>query len=488
MISGMTGSKLGVVILAAGEGKRMRSNLPKGLNELGGKPILFHILECVRAVLPKANLAIVVGHGREKVEAYIRQEKQFRDLSISFIHQNRQLGTGHAVKCAMESPWGLELSKSPSNIVVLPGDFPLLTSKLIEELLVPFKRGDALRLLTCDLANPTGYGRIIRRGKFGSILRIVEEKDASPKEKRIREVATSIYLFSTGFLKKSLEKISDRNAQGEYYLTDLVEVASKAKKRIDVLKWADSEDLRGVNDQWELAQAAEILNIRTVKYWATQGVRVLNPSSIRIDVGVKLEEGVVLHPGAILLGETHLSAGSVIGPFSVLKDVEVGKNAVIKVGTVAENSAIGANSQVGPYAHLRPETEVGAEVKVGNFVELKKTKIGTCSSIAHLSYLGDAEVGRNVNIGCGFITCNFDGRVIEGSRKHRTVIEDGVFMGSDCQTVAPVRVGKGAFVASGSTVTEDVPPEALAIGRSRQVNKPGYARKFIASGPKKGEE
>ena len=460
----------------------MQSPLPKVLNEIGGKPIIYHILNQVMAVLPQANIAVVVGHGRDKVEAYVRQEERFRDLAIEFVHQPQQLGTGHAVQCAMESSWGLELLKVTAAVMVLPGDFPLLSSQMIEELLTPLRRGEAIRLLTCELSEPTGYGRIIRRGKAGAVLRVVEEKDASPKEKEIREVATSIYLFSSSFLKDGLRKISNRNAQGEYYLTDLVALASKRGGKIDVLKWAGSADLRGVNDPWELAQANEILNERTIRSWALRGVRFLDTHSVHIDITVELSQGVVVHPGAILSGSTRVEEGCVIGAHVVLRDVQVGKNSHIQVGTVASRSRIGADAQVGPYAHLRPESEVGAHVKIGNFVELKKTKIGAGSNVAHLSYLGDAEVGQGVNIGCGFITCNFDGRVIEGQRKHRTVIEDGVFMGSDCQTVAPVTVGRGAFVASGSTITENVPADALAISRSRQVNKLGYARKLKGEG------
>jgi bifunctional UDP-N-acetylglucosamine pyrophosphorylase/glucosamine-1-phosphate N-acetyltransferase len=478
MMSGIKSSKLGVIILAAGEGKRMRSPLPKVLNEIGGKPLLFHILDQIQAILPNASIAIVVGHGRDRVETYVRQEKRFQKLELHFVHQQQQLGTGHAVKCAMESSWGLELLKTPSSIMVLPGDLPLLTSRMVEELRVPFKRGEALRLLTCELSNPFGYGRIIRRGKAGSVLRIVEERDASPKEKLILEVATSIYLFSGAFLKKCLQKISNRNAQGEYYLTDVVALATQAGKKTDVLKWTHPTDLRGVNDLWELAQANEILNERTLRSWALRGVRFLDPRSVHMDITVELGEGVVVHPGVILSGSTRVESGCILGSHVVLRDVHVGKNAHIKSGTIAERSCIGENAQVGPYAHLRPDSELAANVKVGNFVELKKTKIGAGSSVAHLSYLGDAEVGQNVNIGCGFITCNFDGRVIDGQRKHRTIIEDHVFMGSDCQTVAPVKVGRGAFVASGSTITEDVPPGSLAICRSRQVNKLGYASKL----------
>jgi bifunctional UDP-N-acetylglucosamine pyrophosphorylase/glucosamine-1-phosphate N-acetyltransferase len=255
-------------------------------------------------------------------------------------------------------------------------------------------------------------------------------------------------------------------------------MASRAKKKIDVLRWSSPEDVRGVNDPWELAQASRVLNERCARQWALQGVRFVDPWSNRIDVGVEIGEDAVIHPGAVLSGKTRIGRGAVIGVGCVLTDVDVGDGAHVKTGTVAESSRIGERATVGPYAHLRPESDVGADAKIGNFVELKKARVGAKTSIAHLSYVGDAEVGRNVNIGCGFVTCNFDGRVIEGQRKHRTVIEDDVFLGSDCQVIAPVRVGKGAYVASGSTITEDVEPGALAIARSRQVNKSGYAKKL----------
>jgi bifunctional UDP-N-acetylglucosamine pyrophosphorylase/glucosamine-1-phosphate N-acetyltransferase len=466
------------MILAAGLGKRMRSSLPKVLHEIGGKSLLFHILDHVKEVAPGAPVGVVVGHGREKVEASVRANALYQGMRISFIHQPEQRGTGHAARCAMDSKWGEEMVQSKAEVLVLPGDLPLIPASLVSQMLAPLTRGDAMRLLTCALPDPTGYGRIVRRGKSGPVLRIVEEKDANLREKAIREVGASIYTFQAAFLKFSLSRISNKNAQGEYYLTDLISMASRAKKGIDVLEWASHEDLRGVNDPWELSQAGRILNERVVRSWALKGVKFIDPLSTYIEPSVVIDEDVVVHPGAILQGRTHVGREAMIGPRVVLKDMEIGAGAQIKVGTVGESSKIGPRAQVGPYAHFRPDSEVGSEAKIGNFVELKKTRIGEHSSVAHLSYLGDAEVGRNVNIGCGFVTCNFDGRVIDGQRKHQTVIEDDVFLGSDCQTIAPVKIGKGAYVASGSTITENVEPGSLAIARSRQVNKPGYAKKL----------
>lgn len=476
------GAAPGVLILAAGLGKRMKSQLPKVLHEIGGQPLLFHILDQVRIAAPEARVAVVVGHGREKVEAAVRASARFSGLPVDFIHQTEQKGTGHAARCAMDSEWGDERVSGRSSVLVLPGDLPLLTEKLVAGMLAPLAKGEAMRLLTCELPDPAGYGRVVRRGKGGPVQRIVEQKDASEREKKIREVGASIYTFDAGFLQQALRRLSNRNAQGEYYLTDVIAQAVKAKKKVPVLAWPSHEDVRGVNDLWELSLAGRMLNERILRRWSVEGVRFVDPSATWIDSTVRFEGAAVVHPGACLRGESVIGEGAVIGAMAQLKDMRIGRNANIKAGTVGESSAVGDDAQVGPYAHLRPESSVGAGAKIGNFVELKKATIGEKSSVAHLSYLGDATVGRNVNIGCGFVTCNFDGRIIQGERKHRTVIEDDAFIGSDCQTVAPVKVGKGAFVASGSTITEDVEPESLAIARSRQVNKPGYARKLKGPG------
>ncbi len=469
---------IGVMILAAGQGKRMRSSLPKVLHEVGGQPLLFHVLDRVKETLPQAKVALVLGHGREQVEAAIRQSERFSSLHLEFIFQEKQLGTGHAARTAMESPWGQALVARKTPVLVLPGDLPLISQGLISQVSWTLNRSSALRLLTCELKNPLGYGRVVRRGVRGAVLRIVEEKDANQREKAIQEVAASVYFFQSAFLWSSLQRLSNKNSQNEYYLTDILAHAVRAKKGVEVLRWENSEDLRGVNDPWELALAHRLFNERTLRGWAARGVIFLDPETTWVDVSVELSEEVRVFPGAILSGTTRIARGTTLGPSVVLKDTVVEEGANIKAGTVAENSIIGSHAQVGPYAHLRPESVVGSSAKIGNFVELKKTRIGAHTSVAHLSYLGDAEVGSHVNIGCGFVTCNFDGRVIEGQRKHKTVIEDRVFLGSDCQTVAPVRIGQGAYVASGSTITENVEPDALAIARARQVNKLGYAKKL----------
>ena len=469
-------SKTSIIILAAGLGKRMYSSLPKVLVPVCGRPMLFNSLLQLETVVPNARVAIVVGHQKEKVMEKVLAEK-FK-LQIEFIEQAEQKGTGHAVKCAMSSDWGKRAVTNKENVFVLSGDLPLLTAELVKEMCEPLKRGAALKLLTAIIKEPTGYGRIIRKSKMGGVVRIVEEKDASAREKLVQEVGLSIYTFQAQFLATGVESLKNNNAQKEYYLTDLIQIASSKKRVIDTYIWENVDDVRGVNNPYELSLAGDILNSRMIREHALKGVRFVSLSNCRVEQKVKIASDVSIFPGVILEGSTEIASGASIGANVVLRNVKVGANAEVKAGTYAEDSIIGENVKIGPYAHLRPESSVGKNSKIGNFVELKKTSIGEDTSVAHLSYLGDAEVGSHVNIGCGFVTCNFDGRVIDGNRKHKTIIEDHVFVGSDCQTVAPITLKKGSYVASGSTVTEDVPSDALAIARSRQVTKPGYAKKL----------
>ena len=458
----------------------MKSALPKVLHPVAGEPLLHLILLRIHEACPSSPVAIVVGHGREQVENSVRGDSRFKSMDLSFVVQSEQLGTGHAVRCAVESDWGKKHAVGQRPILVLPGDLPLIRAGMVAELAQPLGRSSALRMLTCTLSDPTGYGRVIRRGTKGGVLRIVEERDANIREKAVREVATSIYSFQAGFLKAGLAKLKPSNAQKEYYLTDLIEMASRAKKGIDVLHWNDPEDLRGINDPWEWADAGRILNQRLVRAAAKAGVYFRAPESVWIDSQVVFEESAHIDPGVLLKGCTRIGKGVRVGAHSVIENSVIAAGAVIKPGSVISDSHVAEGAQIGPVAHLRPGSEVGPEAKIGNFVELKKSKVGRKTSIAHLSYVGDAEVGSSVNIGCGFVTCNYDGK-----SKHKTVIEDGAFVGSDCQAVAPLTIGKGAYIASGSTLTQDVEPDALAIARSRQVNKSGYAKKIRGESPKK---
>jgi bifunctional UDP-N-acetylglucosamine pyrophosphorylase/glucosamine-1-phosphate N-acetyltransferase len=469
-----------IVILAAGLGKRMFSTLPKVLIPVCGRPMLFQILDRIAEVSSRSRVAIVVGHQKDLVMEKVQAENY--PFPVSFVEQSEQKGTGHAVKCAMESDFGKVAVEKKETVLVLPGDLPLMTAELLQEMLEPLKRGTAMRILTANLLDPFGYGRIVRKGKKGPVLRIVEEKDATPREKLIQEVGVSIYSFQAQFLSTGVSQLKNQNAQKEYYLTDLVSAAVSKKRTIEAQTWESPEDVRGVNNPYELSLAADILNSRVIKKHALNGVRFMDLKSCRVDPEVEIERDVIVYPGVVLEGQTRVGAATVLGPNVHLKNMTIGSGCEVKTGTVGEDSRVGDHVKLGPYAHLRPGSEVKKGAKIGNFVELKKTMIGEESSVAHLSYLGDAEVGARVNIGCGFVTCNFDGRVINGSRKHKTVIEDDVFVGSDCQAVAPITLKRGSFIASGSTITETVEAESLAIARARQVNKPGYAKKLKPQG------
>ena len=476
----ITSSPSASIILAAGMGKRMKSELPKVLHEVCGEPMLIHVLRCVTAATPEASIGIVVGHGKEKIIELVTNHPEFKERAknrlIEFLVQPEQKGTGHAVRCAIETPWGEKLIQKQATVLVLPGDLPLIPLSLVLEMSAPVTKAQGLRALTCELSDPTGYGRVIRaRGK---LQKIVEEKDSNATQKKINEVVASIYAFHAEFLKKELPKLKTKNIQGEYYLTDLVESASRAKKKIQTLIWKKEEDLRGVNDLWELSLAERIFQLRLVERHARNGVRFTDPYSVAIEAQVEIQAGVKIHRGVVLRGKTRIGQGADIGSNCVLRNTIVGEGVQMKAGCYCEDSEISDEVKIGPYANLRPESFIGRASKIGNFVELKKTRIGEETSVAHLSYLGDAEVGSRVNIGCGFITCNFDGRVVNGSRKHKTTIGDDCFIGSDVQMVAPIEIHEGAYIASGSTITKDVEANALGIARARQENKQGYASRL----------
>lgn len=466
-----------VVVLAAGQGKRMRSELPKVLQPLMGQPMIIHILKRIGEGLPQAPICVVLGHQRDRVEQILRNHPISKNLSLSFVYQEEQRGTGDAAKVVVESAWGQEQISQKRLFLVLPGDLPLISNDLLKQMSEPLGSQQGVRLLTCEHLEPTGYGRVIRRGKRGPVLKIVEEQDASPSQKLVREVALSIYAFRPQFLKAGLLRLTSKNAQNEYYLPDLIALA---RGKVEVLAWPYPEDTQGVNNLWELATANKILNRRILRDWALRGVHIDDPQTTWVDSGVELSEGVHLEPAVVLRGKTFIGRNSRVCKGTVIENAEIGENVTLHPGCVVRDSQVGDGASLGPYAHLRPSTDVGEGCKIGNFVELKKTKIGARTNIAHLSYLGDAEVGSQVNIGCGFITCNFDGRIVNGERKHKTVIGNKVFMGSDCQAIAPIKIGDGAYIASGSTLHEDVPAGALAIARARQVTKPEYARKLMS--------
>ena len=446
-----------VIILAAGLGTRMKSSLPKALHELAGKPMLLHVLDAVRGIGPQRTV-VVLGHQAERV----RTAMQGYDVTVAI--QEEQLGTGHAVRQA-----GDAIAAAEGPVLVLCADTPLLTTGTLQQLVEAHTRTRAaVTVMTAKVDDPFGYGRIVRT-KSG-ISRIVEEKDASAAQRKIREVNTGIYCFEKAFLLSALGGITNSNAQGEYYLPDAISLARKKCLRVSAVLCSTPEETVGINSRVDLSAAESILQRRINRRWMVQGVTMHHPETISIGTDVMLGRDVVLYANVRLEGSTRIGEGTIVMSGCRIRDAVVGSGVAIKDHCVIEQSIIGDKASVGPFAHLRPATELAAGARIGNFVEIKKSFIGEGSKASHLSYIGDATVGKNVNIGAGVITCNYDGFL-----KHRTVIEDDVFVGSDAQLVAPVRIGKGALVAAGATITKDVPPDALAISRAQQENREGIA-------------
>jgi bifunctional UDP-N-acetylglucosamine pyrophosphorylase/glucosamine-1-phosphate N-acetyltransferase len=451
---------LEVVILAAGLGTRMKSATIKVLHRAAGRPIIDYVLD-LAADLCANPPVMVVGYQREAVQKAVGERARF-------AIQDQQLGTGHAVLQAANV-----IDPAGRRVLILSGDVPLTRRETLQRLLEEHERaGNTLTLLTMKPADPAMYGRIVRDPADDSVLRIVEARDASDEEKAIREVNAGIYVFEGAPLFEKLRGLSNRNSQGEYYLTDLLEILRAEGHRIGAMVVDDPAEALGVNSRGELAQVESEIQRRVVERLMSEGVTFRNPATVVIDSSVSIGADTVIYPFVTIEGTTRVGEGCVIEPGVHLVNAVVGDDVHIKTGTVAEDVTIEEEATVGPYAHLRPGSHLGPRVKVGNFVETKKATFGEGAKASHLSYIGDAEVGANVNIGAGTITCNYD-----GVNKHRTIIEDGAFIGSDTQLVAPVRVGKGAYVGAGSTVTKDVPAESLALSRVPQRVIEGWAKR-----------
>ncbi|MEW8958339.1 MAG: bifunctional UDP-N-acetylglucosamine diphosphorylase/glucosamine-1-phosphate N-acetyltransferase GlmU [Moorella sp. (in: firmicutes)] len=446
------------VILAAGQGKRMHSRLPKVLHRIAGRSLVEHVMAAAGEAGVEENV-IVIGHGAEEIKAALGAGQKY-------AFQERQLGTGHALAQARGAVG------NANDILVLCGDTPLIRGTTLKKLLHHhFVTGATATLLTARLANPQGYGRIVR-DEEGRVKAIVEERDAAPEEKAIKEINTGIYCFKADFIWPALQQLKPDNDQGEYYLTDVVALAAARGLSIEAVTVEDEEEVLGVNDRVQLAEAAAILWRRINQAHMQAGVTIVDPATTYIDVTVTIEKDTIIYPGTFLEGNTIIGAGCFLGPGTTIRDSRVGEGSTISHAVVLE-SVIGPGCQVGPFAYLRPGTVLEAGVKVGDFVEIKASRVGRGSKVPHLTYLGDATVGKEVNIGAGTITCNYD-----GSQKWPTVIEDGAFIGSNTNLVAPVKVGAGAVVGAGSTITEDVPPGALALARERQVNLPSRGKKI----------
>jgi len=444
-----------VVILAAGQGKRMHSNLPKVLHPVAGKALAGHVIDTARSLAP-SRLVVVFGHGGEVVRSTLDS------ADISWALQEPQLGTGHALAQA------LPVLDNAGQTLVLYGDVPLTKASTLKRLLHAGK--DGLSILTVELADPTGYGRIVRDAA-GNVQRIVEEKDASAPERAIREVNTGIMAIPSARLADWLARLSNDNAQGEYYLTDIVALAVAAGVPVRTAHPDGEWEVLGVNSKVQLAELERVHQRNIADQLLVGGVRLADPN--RIDVRGELNYGrdVFIDVGCVFEGQVELGDAVEVGPYCVLKNVKVGAGTRIAAFCHFEDAAIGPDGVLGPYARLRPGTELGPEVHIGNFVEVKKSRIAAGSKANHLAYIGDADIGERVNVGAGTITCNYD-----GANKHKTIIEDDVFIGSDTQLVAPVTVGRGATLGAGTTLTQDAPPDALTLSRARQITIPGWVR------------
>lgn len=451
---------IAAVVLAAGIGKRMKSRVPKVLHPVLGKPMLSYVIDAVRGVSP-AKIVVVLGRGRDDVK------KSVDSKGIIFVEQGVQLGTGHAANCARK-----ELGGFRGDILVLNGDFPLITSQSLKSLVKKHESEKAdISILTARLQDPFGYGRVLRNNK-GEIESIVEDRDASPEERKINEINSGTYCVKSGFLWEALNGVGSGNKQKEYYLTDIIGIARKKLRKISGVVARDSNEVVGVNDRAQLSEVEALLRKRINDTLMRAGVTLIDPGETYISPDAGIGTDTVIYPNTYIYGKTVIGRGCSIGPGAWIEDSVLGNGVTIKLSSYISKSLIRDDVTVGPFAHIRPDVEIMEGAKIGNFVEIKKSRIGRGSKVPHLSYIGDAVIGKDVNIGAGSITCNYD-----GYKKHETVIADGVFIGSDTMLVAPLKVGKGATTGAGSTITKDVPEGALAIGRARQTVIENWNRK-----------
>ncbi|WP_214749832.1 bifunctional UDP-N-acetylglucosamine diphosphorylase/glucosamine-1-phosphate N-acetyltransferase GlmU [Exiguobacterium sp. s189] len=446
------------VILAAGKGTRMKSKLYKVLHPVLGKPMVEHVVDQLDQIGVSRQI-VIVGHGAEAVQDTL-------GTRVEYAVQEEQLGTGHAVQMAEA-----ELAGKAGATLVVCGDTPLLTAETLEALLAHHEAQQAkVTVLTAIADDATGYGRVVR-GEDGNVTKVVEHKDASEAELAINEINTGTYVFDNELLFDALKQVGNNNAQGEYYLPDVISIAKEAGEVVAAHTAPTFDETIGVNDRVALSQAEAIMRKRTNERLMREGVTFMDPASTYISPDVVIGSDTIIYPGTVILGKTTIGSECVIGPNSDIRNSVIEDHAVVRQSVVTD-SKIGEAAQVGPFAHLRQQAVLGANTRVGNFVEIKKSSFGDGAKASHLSYIGDASIGERVNLGCGSITVNYDGK-----NKFETVVEDDAFVGCNVNLIAPVKVGKGAIVAAGSTITNDVPEEALAIARERQTNKEGYTKR-----------
>ena len=449
-----------IVVLAAGQGTRMKSNLPKVLHEVGGRSLIGHVLRTSETLNP-ATVTVIVGHQASMVRQHLVERQ-----NVGFALQEPQLGTAHALQQAEQA-----LTGHTGTLVLLSGDVPLLSPATLRRLVdVHRGAGAAATVVTATVERPYGYGRIVRSD--GRIARIVEERDATPAERQIKEINGGIYAFDLASLFDALRSIASQNAQGEFYLTDLIAIYRRRKLVVETLMVENPEEIRGINSRTELAEVSRLVRQTKNEELMAAGVTLVDPATTYVESDVEIGRDTVIHPGVTIEGSTRIGSACEIRGNVRITDSEIGDRVTINNFCLIVGARVADGVAIGPFAHLRPESEVGEGAKVGNFVELKKTTLGAGSKVNHLSYLGDATVGAGVNVGAGTITCNYD-----GVKKHQTVIEDGAFIGSDTQLIAPVTVGKGAYVGAGSSITDDVPAGSLGIARGRQTNIEGWVER-----------
>jgi len=453
--------------MAAGKGTRLKSKHPKVLHEVGGKPLLAHVIAAAMRVVPAKDVFAIIGHEADRVREAVAH------LGTSFVLQKEQRGTGHALMIAREalSPYDV--------VIVLSGDAPLITSATIEKLRdFHISRKAAMTLLTARLDNPTGYGRIIRKGaQKEEVQAIVEQNSLSAAQKKISEVNAGFYAFAVAPLFRNIERLGTNNPHGELYLTDMAEILSKRKERVVAVETSDAYEVLGGNTRAELVDIDQRIRAAKVRQLMAAGVTVFYPQTCIIDSDVEIGADTTIEPFVQILGTTRIGSDCRIRSYSVIGNSHIGDSVLVRPGCVIDGGRVEKSAVIGPYTHLRPGSEIGEGAHVGNFVEAKNLRLGKGSKANHLTYLGDAEIGEGVNVGAGTITCNYD-----GVNKHKTVIEDGVFIGSDATLVAPVRIGKGAYVGAASCITDDVPADSLALGRARQIVKQGWAKSKRGAG------
>jgi bifunctional UDP-N-acetylglucosamine pyrophosphorylase / glucosamine-1-phosphate N-acetyltransferase len=452
--------RVAIAIMAAGKGTRLQSKHPKVLNEVGGKSLLAHVIAAAKQVVAPQDIFAIIGYQAERVRSAVK------DTGVQFVVQEPQRGTGHAIMCARGALAGYD------HVIVLSGDAPLITPATIAKLRdFHLQHKPAMTILSTELKDPTGYGRLLRKGKSGEVQAVVEEKSCTPAQRKLREINSGFYAFAVQPLFAHIENLKTDNPHAEYYLTDMAEVLRKAKQKVLAVKTESPAEILGSNTREELVGLDRKVRRDKCTQLMASGVTIFFPETCVIDADVEVGADTIVEPFVQLLGRTRVGSDCRIRSYSVIQNSEIGDGVLVRPGCVLDEAHVANRASLGPYSHLRPGSEIGEDAHVGNFVETKKTRLGRGSKANHLTYLGDAQIGEGVNIGAGTITCNYD-----GVNKHKTIIEDQVFVGSDATLVAPVKLGKGSYVGAASCITEDVAADSLALARSKQIVKEGWAK------------